>query len=113
MGSPAFYTMALKYMKVGQHYYSTLLYLRMRAFGALTGVTDVKDYMYIYFKMYVFFPQTAFGNGRPNFINGVLRDFIPITFDADATFSQWHRKWRSLSRRRRRRRRRRRTVVEK
>ena len=30
--------MALKYMKVGQHYYSTLLYLRMRAFGALTGV---------------------------------------------------------------------------
>ena len=38
MGSPAFYTMVLKYMKVGQHYYSTLLYLRMRAFGALTGV---------------------------------------------------------------------------
>ena len=24
MGSPAFYTMVLKYMKVGQHYYSTL-----------------------------------------------------------------------------------------
>ena len=25
-------------MKVGQHYYSTLLYLKMRAFGAFTGV---------------------------------------------------------------------------
>ena len=25
-------------MKVGQHYYSTLLHLRMRAFGALNGV---------------------------------------------------------------------------
>ena len=24
MGSPAFYTMVLKYMKVGQHYYSIL-----------------------------------------------------------------------------------------
>ena len=27
MGSPAFYTMVLKYMKVGQHYYSTPLSL--------------------------------------------------------------------------------------
>ena len=25
MGSPAFYTMVLKYMKVGQHYYSMLV----------------------------------------------------------------------------------------
>ena len=32
------YDRSLLGMKVGQHYYSTLLYLRMRAFGALTGV---------------------------------------------------------------------------
>ena len=34
----SFCSIASPYMKVGQHYHSTLLYLRMKAFGVLTGV---------------------------------------------------------------------------